>query len=605
MLNFVYSLIILTSYSIGLSHCHQMFYNDLVNSSQPPSIKDKPCPPWSYYDATVKQCICYDSAGQSIQCTDKGVLSIYSLCVTHDDETGIISSGYCLYFEIQGHNISNEPGHIILPDNVSELNEYMCGPMNRRGLVCSECIEGYGPSVTSLRNRCSNCTNVWYGVLLYFFTEIVPVTIFYVIVLVFQLNLTSAPMTSIVLYSNIIVLANTYSIVATNQTYITLILLLHGVWSLDFIRPIIPPVCISPNLRSIHILYLQNLSTVLPFVYTLAIWILMNVHCSDWKGVKWMCKIVKKIIPKHLNIQRNSGRTIIDAFATFFFLSFFKVTLVLLIPLYPLRIQHISTFNYSSNLTAHPVRDASEDYVSAGQLPFMVLAIGVFLFIIFPTIFIIALYPSKRFRIILLKCCQDRYLCTLNFFLDKFYSCYKDGLNGGKDMRSFASTYFFLVLLAYVLWSFNSHYFLLTALFGGCSLLILIVQPHKKRYITVLESLVLGNLAFLTAVYDRNIYTSNLHQILGGLSVILPILGLTIYIGFRLLKTPCSKLIQEVKEKVPFCESCLRCRVKHSPEGNQVENTDQVNVNIEEEAPLPDRVVRPELYHPTEESVTY
>ena len=25
----------------------------------------------------------------------------------------------------------------------------MCGPLNRKGLVCSECANGFGPSVTS------------------------------------------------------------------------------------------------------------------------------------------------------------------------------------------------------------------------------------------------------------------------------------------------------------------------------------------------------------------------------------------------------------------------------------------------------------------------
>ena len=41
--------------------------------------------------------------------------------------------------------IISEPGFISLPENVSELNDYMCGPMNRKGLVCSECIDGFGP----------------------------------------------------------------------------------------------------------------------------------------------------------------------------------------------------------------------------------------------------------------------------------------------------------------------------------------------------------------------------------------------------------------------------------------------------------------------------
>ena len=65
--------------------------------------------------------------------------------MTYDEETNTVSASFCTYFALDGHNIS-EPGFISLPENVSELNDYMCGPMNRKGLVCSECIDGYGTS---------------------------------------------------------------------------------------------------------------------------------------------------------------------------------------------------------------------------------------------------------------------------------------------------------------------------------------------------------------------------------------------------------------------------------------------------------------------------
>ena len=37
----------------------------------------------------------------------------------------------------------------VLPpqENATKVNQ--CGPMNREGIACSECIDGYGPSVTS------------------------------------------------------------------------------------------------------------------------------------------------------------------------------------------------------------------------------------------------------------------------------------------------------------------------------------------------------------------------------------------------------------------------------------------------------------------------
>ena len=41
---------------------------------------------------------------------------------------------------------------------------------------------------------------------------------------------------------------------------------------------------------------------------------------------------------------------------------------------------------------------------------------------------------------------------SLTAFTEKFYGCYRDGLDGGRDMRSFASFYF---LLRYIYHSFT------------------------------------------------------------------------------------------------------------------------------------------------------
>ena len=61
---------------------------------------------------------------------DRAVLG-YNFCITHNEETNTVSASFCSYFELNGHNIS-EPGFITLSSNISELNDYMCGLMNRK-----------------------------------------------------------------------------------------------------------------------------------------------------------------------------------------------------------------------------------------------------------------------------------------------------------------------------------------------------------------------------------------------------------------------------------------------------------------------------------------
>ena len=109
--------------------------------------------PWYTWDSDVK-------------CTDSwGVFLSIGHCLTYESGKGAYEFAYalkCPYFLLEGHQVSDfEPGYISLPNNISELNDYMCGPMNRKGFLCEECIDGFSIAMTSLGHRCSNCTDVW------------------------------------------------------------------------------------------------------------------------------------------------------------------------------------------------------------------------------------------------------------------------------------------------------------------------------------------------------------------------------------------------------------------------------------------------------------
>ena len=174
---------------------------------RPLQNKDNQCPPWTYFNRNTEKCKCYENEKfglrYKVRCNDKKTSILYNHCMTYDKESGTTLLSYCLYFKLQGHNTS-KPGKILLPENISELNDYMCGPMNRKGVLCGQCIDGYGPSVTSRKFQCSPCSGVWYGVSLYLILELVPVTVFYIFILLFQFNLTTAPMIGFIVYGTFI-----------------------------------------------------------------------------------------------------------------------------------------------------------------------------------------------------------------------------------------------------------------------------------------------------------------------------------------------------------------------------------------------------------------
>lgn len=172
---------------------------------------DTICPPWFFYNGSIGQCQCFESLNVDVRCTGEEALLRFGRCMTYQEGIGM-AVGSCSYYHIDGFLDVTEGLFINLPSNVTQLNDYMCQPLNQKGYQCSECFDGFRVSLTSLGYQCSNCSGIWYRVPLYLFLEFVPITIFYAVILVYQLNVTSAPMTSFVMFSQLTFYSFTLSI---------------------------------------------------------------------------------------------------------------------------------------------------------------------------------------------------------------------------------------------------------------------------------------------------------------------------------------------------------------------------------------------------------
>ena len=105
----------------------------------------------------------------------------------------------------KSRNVTKE-GYVRLPDNVSELNHYLCHTGPIYNIMCYQYLPGFGPSSTSVQLQCTNCTNgAWYGALFYIVVEFVPITVF-LLILAFWFHVTLAPMTCLIAYSQTVYL---------------------------------------------------------------------------------------------------------------------------------------------------------------------------------------------------------------------------------------------------------------------------------------------------------------------------------------------------------------------------------------------------------------
>ena len=474
------------------------------------TLADHQCHPWSFYNDTLQQCQCYKSVEiwhdiPTIKCSARRVLIMEMFCMTTEAQ-GTFFSTCRSYFSVNYNytvTVVNGINHIQLPNNVSELNDYMCGPMNRKGRVCSECIDGFSPSVTSMRYPCTNCTGAWYGIPLYLFLEFVPITLFYLAVLVFRISVISPPMTFCVMYSQI--LAYSFTLPSTSVVlrlshvhtlFVKIIITLHGIWNLDFFRYIVPPFCVSPNLKMIHIASLGYISALYPVLLIGLTWLSIQLSSHNYRPFVWLWN--------GPNPNGNSNKPkikFVDAFATFFFLSYTKLCFLSASLLASDRIHQKNITQFSSVSTIDP----STHYFSNAHIPYIIIgAFVIFVFGLLPAV-LLAAYPVRKLRsLFLLDRLSGRSSAALNIFLEKFYSCYKDGLDGGRDMRGFASLHLSIRLLTLLMALWNSTP---TMLYGVCCFLVLLVRPCKKSYKNYLDAFILGLLTLHSyLVMDANWY---------------------------------------------------------------------------------------------------
>ena len=587
---------------ITLAHC-KANNTDWSKSQQvqTASSNQTECPPWFFYNATTKQCECYSSPSTDniVKCTKQGALLRFGYCMTHTEGEGFFV-GLCEYFKLSSfENMTNEDDYIVLPDNTSELNDFMCGPLNRKGRLCSECRDGFGPSVTSIGHTCSKCTNAWYGLPLYLFLEFVPITVFYFIVLFFRINVTSAPMVAFVFYcqigvSTFLVMSNRY-LFDTTYTYkfLKILITFYGIWNLDFFRYIVPPFCITPHIKPIQITFLYYISAFYPLILIAVSWIFIRLHSRNCKPIVWLWSKLDRNIIQKMYIKRDANKTLIDVFATFFLLSYAKLVFTCFRTI-SFKITY-NAQNFSNHRILHVKSDPNMGYFSAEHLPYAITSFIIFVLIIIPLPLLLALYPIRTFRSLLFKCpIGTRPMASFHIFTEKFYSCYRDGLDGGRDMRSFVCVHFLLrVIVNYLSVDeilVNLSFTIVILLYLVSSILIALVRPYKKTYMNVTDTLIMANLTVLSLVLDKysghknnDGVSSTFLEFSGSVLSTVPLLALTGVIVYRIFRKAIRKF-------------CNYQKTYNNNEENETGTLKQVLVRSESDPELPDRVLHPQHY---------
>ena len=420
-----------------LAHCEVVFGVSASNTS---------CPNWHYRFSATGDCEC----GFWLHCSSDGK----QVEIKNDLCASLASNGTDYYIGdcplTPGVNNSNRR-FSEMPSNASQFEEVMCGPYNRRGLLCGECKEGYGPAVYSVDIKCTNCSIVWsrYGIFLYLFLECVPTTLIFICFIVFRCNITSGPLLGYVCFCQVTttLLHYHYHFVydymhhhmsSSLRVLLDLSVTISQFWGLQFFKTIIPPFCISEKLTGIHVHMLNLVPAIYPLVLVIVTCILMELHARKYRILEILWKPVKIILNK-ADMTAVTSDAVFHALASCIF-----AVLLAMSQLF----NSINIYNSTGHIIQKGVTyiDPTVEWNNHTSIPCVLTAVLICSIITITPSVVLCIYPTRVYRH-LSGCMSARKQLAITAFVEALNSCFKDGLNGTRDYRALAGSPVFLAIL--------------------------------------------------------------------------------------------------------------------------------------------------------------
>ena len=421
-------------------------------------------------------------------------------------------------------------------------NNSMCDDLNRDHIICSHCKEGYGVAIYSSSWYCTPCTLGGYAWLLYIVLETVPVTVFFLVVVFFNVQATSPPMTGFILSNQILVsfVRNQIFLVPLLEAYpnvryvVGIGLILSGFWNLDFFRDVIPHFCVTHHLTNLGVINLRCSFTIYPFLLIVILVVCVKLYNQGIQPIVCLWKPIHQYFARHRRAF-NANASLVDAMATFLLLSYFKIASIVVyyFQLITIYTPCDNSYSYRTYLIK-----PDENRLLLHQIPIIIVLVALMVLVLPPILLIT--YPTKIFR----KCLTRARLSNwqpLHMFVEKFQGDYKDGTQGTYDYRFLSGIYLFF-RIALVTWSHSKQYFhnsLDTEMNFVLFLAVIffaLVRPYKKNYMNILESLLFTVCWFINYFYFKFLHSSHnstLYLVLTFILAATPMVAFILYCGYR------------------------------------------------------------------------
>ena len=470
------------------------------------------CPPGFIFSETSSRCVCnsHKYIGM-LECNTTvfhsylspgfwvGVLSD----VENSSNTELVTS-YCPLDFCSYTGASSITLVIKLPRKYSQLSRAVCGKF-RTGVACGSCVVGSTTYFHSPKYRCrpADSTLCKVGWLFYILSELVPVTVVFIAVLVLNISFTSGAVNGFILYSQLLSSLNVdasgiiiFPTAIANLT--TGYQLIYGFFNLNFFQIEGLSFCLWPGASALDMLVFKYVTVVYAlFLVLLVIWF-MNKCGGKYLG-KWF----------RITTVKSSVIHGISAFLILCYSQCVSVSLSLLNTYSPF-------ISDDSNFTA-PKRVWLNGNIlsfSKDHLPYAIPALLCLLTIgIIPPLLLLA-YPLSN-KVLAFFGIEESRVATfvsrnlqisrLKPLLDSFQGSFKDSL------RFFAGLYFLYrwitLILTVTLSDFNHVYTAVEIFIVIMLVLHALCQPYASRVHNAIDTLLFGNLTLINAFTFAHYYT--------------------------------------------------------------------------------------------------
>ena len=547
------------------------------------------CPPGLNHDANTSRCKCPDKTWAIMGCSHckprrecarlrSGYWAGYinndqNLC--EDDEIKIPNSS-CIFVsgscrkgscsKLYNGSLSVQSSRPLpLTASTKDIEQVVCSPQHTRGVLCSECQDGYGYNIIGYDLECVKCNKsasfqdyarLWTQ---WTAARFIPMTIMVSVLLLFDIDILTGSMQSFIFYSQMITflspLLDKAISIKPNEAVAQVSFMVYDIWRLKYFEYILKQVThkleLSPCIKSyrLSILSLEYLLAVFPFIFICIIWLAKCLQDRGYIPCCWPCNVLvqKASVAIHrLKRKWSPHSTIIhglSAFMALTYTNFLITSMKLLMPsyLYDRDVLHSLRVHYDGNL----------QYGKNEHLPYMICALLVLLtFVAIPPLILILvplvpraavhLQPERSNRVI--------WLCDKLFSGPK-WQFFLDAFQGGfKPRYSFFAGLFFLYRIAITAaYSFSTrleYQYLLQLLLIVIFLIIhSIFQPHRRKIHNVIDALIYGNMLIVLitglCIWYQSFHLDKCNKHALGFAIIMmniPQISFFVYLIYKIVK---------------------------------------------------------------------